>query len=69
MRTIAHSRFIEKEGYWFNAEVDDDGKFWIVDTRRKRNQIDRDGLPILFSEDSFKTLNEAKKYLDSLEKI
>jgi len=68
MHTICHSRFIEKQGYWFDIIQLDKRKFKIFNTQRKRLLHVRDGIGYYSSEMEFETIEEAKKYLDSLEK-
>lgn len=67
MISLVCSKFIKSQGYWFNiVMLDSSNKYAIQNTMRKQNQTDRDGLPFLLAND-FDSLEEAKKYLDSLE--
>ena len=66
MRKIISSKFIEHESYWFNVEQDGDSSYIIVNTKLKRNQTERDGLPVDI--ETFYSLKEANKYLDNIGK-
>ena len=63
MYKITKSKFIKK--YWFNI-VETDDSFSVINTRRRKNQIDRDGLGYEIA--SFKTLEDAEKFLEDYEK-
>jgi len=62
MSTLLKSKFIKN--YWYNI-VEFDGGFGVFNTRRKKNQIDRDGLG--YEIERFKTLKEAEEFLDNYE--
>jgi len=66
MHKIINSKFIKSKGYWFNIVQTNIHEFKIFNTKRKRNQIDRDGLGFYISEISFKNIKKAKEYLDNL---
>ncbi len=63
MNTIVYEEFIESEGYWFNIEKTGSGMYCVVNTRRKKNMINRDDIP--FAVRDFETYEEAKKYLET----
>ncbi|MBN1384808.1 MAG: hypothetical protein JW983_08010 [Elusimicrobia bacterium] len=63
MRMIVKSKYVKREGYWFNIERDGD-KYYVVNTKRKRSLTDRDSLPFIIKECD--SLVEAKKYLENL---
>lgn len=67
MRKIITSKFIEKEGYWFNIEKIADGDYIIFNTQRRKNQSDRDGIGYVI--EYFENLKEAKEYLENIQKI
>lgn len=62
MYKLIKPKFIK--GYWHNIVQTDNG-FSVVDTQRKRNQIDRDGIG--YKVECFKTLEEAKLFLKNYE--
>jgi hypothetical protein len=64
MHTLISSKFVEKEGYLFDIIQTDIHCFEIFNTRRKRNQTDRDGLGYCVAK--FDSLVEAKKYINNL---
>ncbi len=65
MHKIVKAKFIKK--YWFNIIQTENG-FYVINTQRKRNQIDRDGIGYMIPESEFKTLDEAIKFLGEYEK-
>lgn len=65
MHTIVKERFIKK--YWFNVIQTENG-FYVFNTKRKRNRIDRDGIGYMVPESEFNTLDEAIKFLEDYKK-
>ncbi|MFH1170749.1 MAG: hypothetical protein V1704_04290 [Candidatus Vogelbacteria bacterium] len=61
--TIIKAKFIKK--YWFNIVKANDG-FAIMNTQRKQNMRDRDGIGHMIH--FCKTLQEAENYLEKYEK-
>jgi hypothetical protein len=61
-------KFIEKEKYWFDIIQLGGNKFAIFNTQRRLNQYTRDGIGYYISHENFQSLEEAKKYLNSLDK-
>lgn len=68
MTIPVYPKFIKSHGYWFNVVLLSNGKYAIQNTMRKENQADRDGLPFIIGHDDFNFLEEAKEYLESLDK-
>ena len=64
--TEVFPKFIEKEGYWYNIRKSGESSFPVFNTKRKRNQIDRDGIG--FTVATFDNFDAAKKFLDDLDK-
>lgn len=69
MHKIVHGKFIEKEGFWFNVIQVGKSEFLIFNTRRKRKLNEREGLGYYIADTEFKTLSEAKKYLENSKKV
>ena len=63
MHTIVKEKFIKK--YYFNIVQTDDG-FSVVNTKRKFNRVDRDGIG--YEIKFFKTQGEAEDFLEKHEK-
>jgi hypothetical protein len=63
MKKFIKPKFIKE--YWHNIEQISRNKFIILNTQRRRNQIDRDGLGY-YLEENFKTLKEAEEFLENL---
>ena len=63
MHKIIKTKFIKK--YWFDLVETTDG-FSIFNTRRRGNQIDRDGVG--YTVEHFKNLDEAVQFLEKYEK-
>ena len=66
MGSTVKSKFIKK--YWFDIIQSEKG-FYIFNTQRRRNQVDRDGIGYIVSESYFDTLDEAINYLENYEKL
>lgn len=64
MVTEISSKYIEKEGYWFNVRKVSKDSFVVYKTQRKRNQIDRDGIG--YTVQTFNNQKNAEKYLEDL---
>lgn len=65
MHTNVHTRFIKK--YWFNIVKTESG-FYLFNTKRGRNQTDRDGIGYVVPDSECATFEEALKSLDRYEK-
>lgn len=63
MYKLIKTKFIK--GYWHNVVQTADG-FSVVNTQRKRNQINRDGIG--YEVEYFKTLEGAKQFLEKYER-
>lgn len=62
MHKIIKAKFIKK--YWYDI-VETDNGFSVFNTRRRENQIDRDGIG--YEVAFFKTLEEAEEFLEKYE--
>lgn len=62
---IIKEKYIPSRGYWFNVVQVEENKYIIVNTKRKENRIDRDGIEVITT-DSFNNENEAKQFLDNM---
>lgn len=65
MYKLINMKFIESEKYWFNIVQTGDTSFEIVNTKRRRDQITRDGLG--YTVKFFDNLSGTSKFLDSLQ--
>lgn len=65
--TIYYEQFIKSDGYWFEVRQEQNGKFSIFNTQRKKNPLDREGTGFYVSCDPFDSLEEAKEYLNRLD--
>jgi len=64
MSMLIKPKFVESEGYWFNVIQIGEEKFAVENTKRRRDQITRDGLG--YTVKSFDAMEDALNFLDSL---
>lgn len=60
---ILKSKFIESKGYWYSLVKASDNDFVVQNTRRRRNQVDRDGIEYIIK--SFTNEKDAMNYLEN----
>ncbi|MFA5995836.1 MAG: hypothetical protein WCW27_01165 [Patescibacteria group bacterium] len=64
MHQIIKTKFIEKEGHWFNIVKYRENSYSVVNTQRKRMQNERDGID--YEVENFDNLKDAESYLNRL---
>jgi len=66
MHQIVATKFIKKIGYWFDIIQTADNLYQIYNTKRKKNQTDRDDIGYYIS-NTFDSLDKAKNFLNNME--